>query len=141
MKITVIYPSVGHSAYKIAAESFCEFAKKVSGEECSLISDNKFSSDIYSDLNVLIGSDSVNLVVADLFLNKKTDSFHIRYCTDDYTIRTLNKEGKNYLIFAGGRGRSTIYAVYRYFEKYMGAVIFGTATELKEALLLPVELI
>ena len=131
MKITVIYPSVGHSAYKIAAESFCEFAKKVSGEECSLISDNKFSSDIHSDLNVLIGSDAVNLVVADLFLNKKTDSFHIRYCTDDYTIRTLNKEGENYLIFAGGRGRSTIYAVYRYFEKYLGCRYFWDGDRIK----------
>ncbi len=133
MTITVIRPNEAHTAYKIAAEEFENFATKICDGEIVTVTDTQYmGSDITSDLFVLIGSDSANSVTADLYLNRKTDSFSIRYGTDDYCIRTVNSNGKNYLIFAGGRGRSTIYSVFRYFEKYMGCRYFWDGDRIKK---------
>lgn len=133
MKITVVRPSEGHSAYKIAAEAFTELCKKVSDLECVTVTDREVT--LASDLVVLIGSDSVNNLTANLYLEMKTESFKIRYCTDDYCIRTVEADGVRYLIFAGGRGRSTIYAVYRYFELYMGCRWFWDGDRIKQGAL------
>ena len=116
MKITIVRPSEGHKAYEIAADTFAEMCKKVTGNESVVITDAEYSARSAADITVLIGSDAVNNLTAELFLSCKTDGFGIRYCTDDYCIRTVEADGVRYLIFAGGRARATIYAVYRYFE-------------------------
>ena len=114
----VVYPAHAHSAYKIAAETFSELALRVFGVSSMLITDEEFTEANDGDITVLIGHDGENDVAAGLYLSKKTDSLRIRYCTDDYCIRSIT-DGKNkYLWLAGGRPRSTIYAVYRYFELF-----------------------
>ncbi len=132
MKITIVRPSEGHKAYEIAANTFAEICKKVTGNESEVITDAEYSSETDAELFVLIGSDAVNNLTADLFLNCKTDGFGIRYCTDDYCVRSVEADGKKYLIFAGGRPRSAIYAVYRYFEYYLGCRWFWDGDRIKE---------
>ncbi len=133
MKITVVRPSLGHKAYEIAANTFISLAKEAAGADCLLLSDAEYKESTYSsELTVLIGSDSVNNITAELYLTKKTDSFKIRYCTDDYCIRTVAADGKNYLIFAGGRPRSTIYSVYRYFELFLSCRWFWDGDRIKK---------
>ena len=118
MKLMVVYPARAHSAYKIAAETFSDLAMRVFGVSSMLITDEEFTGANDGDITVLIGHDGENNVAAELYLSKKTDSLSIRYCTDDYCIRSVT-DGKNkYLWLAGGRPRSTIYAVYRYFELF-----------------------
>lgn len=117
MKLIVVYPARAHSAYRIAAETFSELAQSVFEASSLLITDEEFIG-TNDDITVLIGHDGENDVAAKLYLSKKTDSPRIRYCTDDYCIRSIT-DGKNkYLWLAGGRPRSTIYAVYRYFELF-----------------------
>lgn len=133
MKVCVVSPKDSHSAYKIAANAFCDLALKTAGTEILKVSDSDFLNNaVDSDLVVLIGSDAANSVTANLYLTGKTDGFGIKYCTDDYCIRTLEADGRKYLIFAGGRGRSTIYSVYRYFEKYLGCRYFWDGDRIKK---------
>lgn len=134
MKTCVVSPKDSHSAYKIAANAFCDLALKTAGTEILKVSDSDFLNNVVdSDLVVLIGSDAANCVTANLYLTGKTDGFGIKYCTDDYCIRTLEADGRKYLIFAGGRGRSTIYSVYRYFEKYLGCRYFWDGDRIKKS--------
>jgi len=119
MRITVIYPRNAHSAYKIAAEAFAELAKQTAEADLQLLTDDCCRED-GADLTVLIGNDAVNSVTAMWYLSKQTDAFGIRYGTDDYAIRCVELAGRRVLFLAGGRPRSTIYAVYRYFERFCG---------------------
>ena len=120
MDILVIYPSRSHQGYKIDGETFSQLVKKVSGDETYICDDENFDENKRYDLTVLIGSDAVNNVTASLYLSMKTDPLGIRYATDDYCIRGVRDGKRSYLILAGGRARSTIYAVYRYFELFCG---------------------
>lgn len=121
MKLDVIYPAHEHSAYKIAAEAFCALAERVAGVRARLLTDEEYlNGDACGETSVLIGNDAVNSVTMELYLSGKTEGFGIRYCTDDYCIRSVEDDGKKYLLLAGGRPRAAIYAVYRYFEVFCG---------------------
>lgn len=119
MELTVIYPSHGHKAYQIAAEAFAELASQVSGAVCRLQTDSASLPQDNSPV-VVLGTDAANQYAADLYLKRSIDDFEIRYNTDDYRMYTRNIDGHPHLFLAGGRPRSTLYAVYRYFEKYCG---------------------
>ena len=118
-KLIVIRPAHAHHAYEIAANTFADLAREVAGVEVTILTDRE-RDQIPQDETplVLIGSDSANHFTADLYLSKIINGFGIRYCTDDYCLRTIEHEGHKVLILAGGRPRSTIYAVYRYFELF-----------------------
>ena len=83
MKITVVYPSRSHTAYKIAADSFCDLSGRVASCVTEQISDEAFVPNGDADLTVLIGNDAVNHATAALYLSRKMPSFGIRYGTDD----------------------------------------------------------
>ena len=119
MSIVIIYPAHKHSAYKIAAETFADLAKKVSSCETVLITDADPLPDDNSPV-VVIGADSVNHHAADLFLTRKIDDFGIQYNTDSYRVYARSIQQRQYLFIAGGRPRATLYATYRYFEKFCG---------------------
>ena len=120
MNITVVYPAAAHSAYGIAAKTFAALSEQVFGISPRLVTDADSCDETHGDVTVLIGNDAVNDMTAKLYLSKAIDSFGIRYCTDDYCIRSTGIKGKRYLFLAGGRPRATIYAVYRYFERFCG---------------------
>lgn len=134
MKITIVRPSWGHKAYEIAANTFAKLAGDVAGEACVLVTDTAYKANPpESDLTVLIGSDAVNNVTAELYLETLLDGFGIRYCTDDYCIRTAEANGSRLLVLAGGRPRATIYAVYRYFERFLGCRWFWDGDRIPRA--------
>lgn len=121
MKITIVYPAQAHSAYKIAAETFAEFAEKIAGACSCLVTDDEYSNLPKNEgPTVLIGNDAVNQIVAKLYLSGQIHHFGIRYGTDDYCIRTATIDDTEFLLLAGGRPRAAIYAVYRYFERFCG---------------------
>lgn len=121
MTFCIVYPKEAHTAYRIAAEAFADLAGKVSGVQATLVTDEAYIAEQKSaDVAVLIGNDAVNEVVAELYLTQKIAPLGIRYCTDDYCIRSINADGKWYILLAGGRPRAAIYAVYRYFEYFCG---------------------
>lgn len=113
MALTVIRPTSGEKAYAIAAEAFCELCEKVTGTR-PMLSDR---DDEQNDL-VVIGSDSVNDFLMNEMFEGRLTSLGIRYGTDDYCIKSYRKDDRSVLVLAGGRGRSTVYAVYDYFERF-----------------------
>ncbi len=115
----IVKPNIGGKAYAIAAEVFASLYFKVTGIKLPIASDDDGISDL-----VIIGSDAVNDVTAELYLSKKTDDFGIRYGTDDYCIRSCDLGTRKALILASGRERAALYAVYDYFERAAGCHYF-----------------
>lgn len=135
MKVYIVYPRAAHTAYKVAAEIFAELAERTANCECELIPD---SADIPADKChlVYIGSDGANNKVANLYLERKIDDFGFAYNTDAYRIFTKEIDGVPSLFLAGARPRAAIYAVYRYFEKYLGCRWFWDGDRIKEGVLI-----
>ncbi len=111
----IIPPSLGEAAYSHAVSVFSELWNKVTGVELQTAE----SYDINDDI-VVIGSDAVNDALTDKMIAGKISELGIRYGTDDYCIRCFAENGRRVLILAGGRGRSTLYAVYDFFERVCG---------------------
>ena len=113
-------PEIFTDDYAIADIMSTEYKRgllSLCGADHQIITDEEYlQSGSDAEMVVLVGNDAVNSAVAELYLNEEICGFGIRYCTDDYCIRGLDNGGKKLLILAGGRPRSTIYAVYRYFE-------------------------
>lgn len=139
MNLTIVYPKKAHKAYKIAAEIFSKLAKDVFGASSALYNDEEYTKEKSRGITVLIGSDSENQIVAGLYLSQKTDTFGIRYGTDDYCIRSIVDADAKYLLLAGARPRSTIYAVYRYFEHFCGCRWFWDGDRIAKADTIPFE--
>ncbi len=112
MKRIILAPKQGEAAYAKAAKVFSDMYKAVTGKALDIV----YEDDGVSEL-IIIGSDAVNDFLVKPMINGEIDNLNIRYGTDDYCIRSINKDGRNMLILAGGRGRSTLYAVYDYFER------------------------
>lgn len=115
----IVYPKNAHTAYRHAAEIFAELAYKVAGDTTALLTDG---DPIPKDSHplILIGTDAVNHLAGEWYLAKEIDDFGITYGADNYCIFTKEIAGRSCLFLAGGRPRATIYAVYRYFEKFCG---------------------
>ena len=119
MSAIILKPKDSEKAYLHAADAFCRLYTQVTGREIAVTD----TDDGVSDL-IVIGSDAVNDFVAGEVLELRIESLGIRYGTDDYCIRSHKQGGRKTLILAGGRGRSTLYAVYDYFERFAGCHYF-----------------
>lgn len=124
----IVIPSRCEKAYFAAADIFRNMYQKVTGK-CLLESD---SDDGVSDL-IIIGSDAVNPTLMIFMLRGTVDSLGIRYGTDDYCIRSCTAGKRHILILAGGRGRSTIYSVYDFFERKAGCHYFWDGDVIPQA--------
>lgn len=134
MSIAILKPNQGHITYTKATETFRDLYQKVIGKEIPITE----ADDGISDL-IVIGSDSVNDFLMREVLDLNIKSLGIRYGTDDYSILTYKKDNRNVLILAGGRGRSTLYAVYDYFERYAGCHYFWDGDIIPHRNSLPME--
>lgn len=114
MSLLVLKPANAENTYSHAASVFAEMYFKVTGKTVAVADCDDGESDL-----IVIGSDSVNDFLMEEILDLRLGSLGIRYGTDDYCIRSYEKDGRKCLILAGGRGRSTLYAIYGYFEKYL----------------------
>ncbi len=119
MSLLVLKPENAEITYSHAAEVFAEMYQKVTGKTVAITDCDDGKSDL-----IIIGSDSVNDFLMTEVFELRLVSLGIRYGTDDYCIRSYEKDGRKCLILAGGRGRSTLYAVYGYFEKFLNCHYF-----------------
>lgn len=119
MSLLIIVPKEHGKSYITAGQIFADMYKKITDREALISAKDDCKSNL-----VLIGSDSVNDFLMNEMLEGNISDLGIRYGTDDYCIRTYKKGQRNILILAGGRARSTIYAVYGYFEKFLGCRYF-----------------
>ena len=111
----IIAPTQGEAAYARAVSAFSDLWKQICAEEITVAYEDDGTEDA-----VIIGSDAVNDALTDKMISGEISDFGIRYGTDDYCIRCFAENGRRLLILAGGRGRSTLYAVYDFFERVCG---------------------
>lgn len=115
----ILKPTKAGCAYSKAAEVFSELYGEITGRSLEICEKDDGVSDL-----IVIGADDVNDFCMRGFLKGNIKSFGIRYGTDDYCIRSYNDGHRRITILAGGRGRSTLYAVYDYFERFAGCSYF-----------------
>lgn len=108
----IVAPNSREAAYTHAVHAFCDLWNQITGSAPLIVSEDDGQNDV-----VIIGSDAVNDALTDKMISGEIKRFGIRYGTDDYCIRCLMENGRRILILAGGRGRSTLYAVYDFFER------------------------
>lgn len=104
----VLAPKMGSPAYQKAAEVFCELYAAVTGKTLAVKLEPSDTEDM-----VVIGTDAVQ----SFGFAKVDGGFPVRNGTDDYCIISQVENGRNLLFLGGGRGRSTLYAVYDFFER------------------------
>ena len=111
----VLVPKCGGQSYKKAAQIFCDYYSKITGKIIDICYEPKDNEDM-----VVIGSEAVQNFV----YYKMPGGLPVRCNTDDYCIISKEDNGRNLLFLAGGRGRSTIYSVYDFFERSAGCHYF-----------------
>ena len=109
--------------YRNAGNIFADLWYKCCGEKLDILTDTESIPDECTQ-RIVIGNDAVNHVTGNLYFDCKIPELGIRYGTDEYRVFSESVSGTDYLFFAGGRVRSTIYAVYDYFERYGGCSYF-----------------
>lgn len=119
MSVLIIKPADCEAAYTRCAEIVQKMYLEVTGKLLAISEEDDGVSDLF-----VIGSDSVNDFVMNEIVELNLESLKIRYGTDDYSIISYTKNGRRIVVFAGGRGRSTIYAVYDFFERFAGCHYF-----------------
>lgn len=108
----IIAPALGEAAYSHAVSAFASLWQQVTEEILQVVLQDDGTDDV-----IIIGSDAVNDALTDKMISGEITDLGIRYGTDDYCIRSFKENGRRILILAGGRGRSTLYAVYDFFER------------------------
>ena len=97
--------------YKIAADEFASFWKKITGRRLSITEKDDLKSDL-----IVMGSDAVNAFTHSKIIEKVIPQFQIRSNTDDYQLVSAEDHGRRLLFIAGGRPRALLYGVYHFFE-------------------------
>jgi hypothetical protein len=122
--VTILTPAAGEPAYKIAGDTFADLWQKATGRRPGVATATAGKAALPEGDLILIGSDAVHPVVHDLIYAGAIDALGITYGGDDYRILTVHRDGRRYVIVAGGSGLSTIYAVYDFFRRQAGAEYF-----------------
>ncbi|OQA84591.1 MAG: Alpha-N-acetylglucosaminidase (NAGLU) tim-barrel domain protein [Lentisphaerae bacterium ADurb.Bin242] len=98
--------------FRIAADEFVSFWHRVTGKKLSVTLKDDGKSDL-----VVLGSDAVNAFTHAKIIEKVIPQFSIATDTDGYElVSAADGNGRNLLFIAGGRPRSLLYGVYRFFE-------------------------
>ena len=114
MNITIVFPKQAQKVYAICADEFCRICSEITGTRPRMVTDDT-DIDLLTDTKlVIIGGKNANRY-GELYTSEPpaTDG------SDGYCIFSAMIHGRSALFLWGGRGRSTLYAVYRYFEKFL----------------------
>ncbi|MBO7148266.1 MAG: hypothetical protein J6V93_00250 [Clostridia bacterium] len=132
----ILKPDLGEQGYALAADIFADMYERVLGERLEFADNHDYKDDI-----LIIGNDAVNSYLAERMLENEISSLGIRYGTDDYLLRITELDNRRVIILAGGRVRSTLYAVYDFFETFADCHYFwdGDVISRLESLDLPNE--
>ena len=104
----VLAPNVGGPAYQKAAEVFSQMYASVTGTVLPIKTVPSKTEDM-----IVIGADDVQPAA----FAQIDGGFPVRSGSDDYYIISKADGDRNLLFLGGGRGRSTLYAVYDFFER------------------------
>lgn len=115
----ILAPASAPPAYGVAAREFQKYYAGVTGTRLPIVAEADTNADL-----VVIGSDAVSRFGRAAVEQGIVPPLDVGAGTDDYRIRSAAKDGRKYLFLAGGCGRSTLYAVYDFFERQAGCRYF-----------------
>ncbi len=123
----ILAPKTEEKAYGVATNVFRDYYEKITGVKLEIKTEPSSSEDM-----VIIGSEAVQPFV----YKSVVGGLPIRCDSDEYCIISKKDNGRNLLFLAGGRGRSTLYAVYDFFERQAGCHYFwdGDVIEKRESI-------
>ena len=107
----ILKPVERGKPFDVAAEEFQKYYELITGEKLDITTEPGDTDHL-----IVIGSDAVNRFARTAIETKVISPFRIRTGTDDYHLLSARDGKRNLLFLAGGRGRSTLYAVYHFFE-------------------------
>ncbi|WP_349215520.1 MULTISPECIES: alpha-N-acetylglucosaminidase TIM-barrel domain-containing protein [Oscillospiraceae] len=119
--LKIIMPEGTESAYRIAAQIFQDLYRSVTGI-CLPI--EKANAAEPQDDMVVIGDTDVNALSRYAYLEGWLPESGVAPGTDGYAMTSVERNGCSLLFLRGGRGRSTLYAVYDFFERRAGCRYF-----------------
>ena len=96
----ILKPVSAPPAYAVAAQEFQKFYEAVTGVRLGVTAEPDASANL-----VVIGSDSVNGFCRTAVEQKIIPPLGVGAETDDYRIKSAEKDGRSYLFLAGGNGR------------------------------------
>ena len=111
----ILKPASALPAYAIAAEEFQKYYGEATGRQLEIATEPGTAANL-----VVIGSDAVNRFCREAVEQKIIRPLGVGADTDAYRITSAEKNGRHFLFLAGGNGRSTLYAVYDFFERQAG---------------------
>ena len=115
----ILEPTGFSPAYHHAATEFQHFYLAVTGMEIPIANEP-----VEGNSMVVIGSDAVNHFTRLCIEEGLIKPLALGAGSDAYRLLSASKDGQNYLFLAGGCGRSTMYAVYDFFERQAGCHYF-----------------
>ena len=111
-ELKILVPGDCHGqAYQIAGQELQKYWNQITGQTLEIVNQSN-GEDSY----LVIGSDAVNPFVRQLVERKVIRDFPLKTASDDFRLLTVKDGARTHLILAGGRGRSTLYAVYCFLE-------------------------
>lgn len=114
----IIKPQNASPAYTAAAQAFQDMYEQVTGVQIP-IETQAGQGDL-----IVIGSDAVNAFARQAFLEGWAPQYPVAPGSDSYAVESVHRQGRDILFVWGGRGRSTLYAVYAFFAKQAGCRYF-----------------
>ena len=111
-ELKILVPGDCHGqAYQVAGQELQKYWKQITGQTLEIVNQSN-GEDSY----LVIGSDAVNPFVRQLVERKVIRDFPLKTASDDFRLLSVKDGARTHLILAGGRGRSTLYAVYCFLE-------------------------
>ncbi len=115
-ELKILAPSEKQAAsYRIAAQELQKYWEQITGKRLEIIHEANTQDNF-----LVIGSDSVNRFVRELIERNVIVDFPLKTSSDDFRLLSVQDGERRHLILAGGRGRSTLYAVYAFLEERAG---------------------
>ncbi|MDO4583083.1 MAG: alpha-N-acetylglucosaminidase TIM-barrel domain-containing protein [Planctomycetia bacterium] len=111
-ELKILLPPNAEPAYEIAGKEFQKYYEQMTGKRLPMVAESNAEEEY-----VILGSDAVQPLVRELVERKVIADFPLKIASDDYRILSVKDGDRNHLILAGGRGRSTLYAVYDFLER------------------------
>jgi len=118
-EVKILEPKNSPVSYHHAATEFQKFYKAVTDVDLEIISEDDSLSSL-----IVIGPDFVNGFTRKAVEGKILAPLDLGAGSDAYRIISKTDGKRKYLFLAGGNGRSTLYAVYDFFERQAGCHYF-----------------
>jgi len=113
--VTIVFNSQD-SAEAVAAQELQSFVRRMTNVHPGIVSDASTASGVLGPIQFLVGRTSaIQKLIAQ---GQLEDPVHRN--PEAYVVRALDSGGKTQVVFLGGTGIATLYAVYHYLEQYCG---------------------